>query len=145
MFSGQAHHTFDDKGRISVPARFRESLSGEMHVTHGFDRNLMVLPKEIFTKILQHLDELNITDPNARLLRRKILGNAYPLEIDSSGRVLIPQELRHFAGMENEAVWVGQGTFLEVLAPQHWQEQVTQIEDAEANAKRFIALDLPAS
>jgi MraZ protein len=85
---------------------------------------------------------MSITDPSARLLRRVILGNALQVTLDSAGRILLTSNLREFAGLKNEVVFVGQGDFFEIWSPDLWQEQETQVNDAETNAKRFATLDL---
>jgi MraZ protein len=142
MFLGQYVHSFDDKSRLTVPARYRELIADGAFVVQGLDRNLMVLTPAAFEIIYQRIMAMNLTDPTARLLRRVILGNASQLDVDKSGRILIPQQLREFAGLDGEAVLVGQGDYFEIWAPKLWQQQVNQVQDAEANTQRFTALDL---
>ncbi|HVN54072.1 MAG TPA: division/cell wall cluster transcriptional repressor MraZ [Anaerolineaceae bacterium] len=142
MFLGQYVHSFDDKSRLTVPARYRELIADGAFVVQGLDRNLMVLTPAAFEIIYQRIMAMNLTDPTARLLRRVILGNASQLDVDKSGRILIPQQLREFAGLDGEAVLVGQGDYFEIWAPKLWQQQVNQVQDAEANTQRFAALDL---
>jgi MraZ protein len=76
------------------------------------------------------------------LLRRLLLANAYQVEVDRAGRILVPQNLRQFLGLDGEAMVVGQGDYFEIWSPDGWDEQMQAIEDAEANAGRFAALDL---
>jgi MraZ protein len=85
---------------------------------------------------------MNMADPNARLLRRVILSNAYPIDIDKAGRVLVPQQLREFAKLEGEAIVAGQGDYFEVWSPNAWTDQMKQIQDTQANYQRFAALNL---
>jgi MraZ protein len=96
MFLGQYQHAIDDKGRLTIPARFRELLEGGAFVTQGFDKNLMVMTESYFKLVYERLSSMSITDPGTRQLRRMILGNAYPVEVDKVGRVLLPQGLRQF-------------------------------------------------
>ncbi len=142
MFLGQYQHSLDDKNRLTIPARFRELLSDGAFVTQGFDRNLMVLTTGAFEQVYERLNAMNIADPSARLLRRLILGNAYQVEIDKAGRILLPQPLREFAALDGEVVLVGQGDYFEVWSPQAWQEQQQKLADIEANAQRFATLNL---
>ena len=142
MFLGQYVHSFDDKNRLTVPAKYRELISDGAYVVQGLDRNLMVLTPAAFEIIYQRIMAMNLTDPTARLLRRIILGNASQLEVDKAGRILLPQNLREFAGLDSEAILVGQGDYFEIWTPALWQQQVNQVQDAEANAQRFAALDL---
>ncbi len=142
MFFGQFRHNLDDKGRLTVPAVFRDSVGQGAFISQGFDRNLMVMTADYFQQVYARINAMSITDPSARLLRRLLLANAYQVEIDKAGRILLPQHLRHFLGLEAEAVVVGQGEYFEIWSPGGWQEQIQAIEDTEANAGRFAALDL---
>ncbi len=142
MFLGSYQHNLDDKGRLMIPARFRETLDGGAYITQGFDRCLMVMTGEYFRQVITQLDNISMTDPSGRLLRRMILGNAFQVEIDKVGRVLVPQTLRQFAGLDGEAVVAGQGEYFEVWAPAAWEEQVKQMQDTETNNQRFATLNL---
>jgi transcriptional regulator MraZ len=142
MFLGHFQHSLDDKGRLTVPARFRELLQGGAYITQGLDRCLMVLTSSYFHQVYAHLSALNLADPTARMMRRMILANAYPLEVDKVGRVLVPQDLREFAGLDGEAVVAGQGDYFEVWTPAAWNDQAKQLQDTDANNQRFATLNL---
>ncbi len=140
MFLGQYQHNIDNKGRLTIPARFRELLVAEgAYVTQGFDNNLTV---PSFDQIYHRVNRMSMTDPMARLLKRLIFSAADLLDIDKAGRILIPQFLREAAGLDGEVVIVGVGDYFEIWSPIIWQEQLSQIKDVEANAQRFMALDL---
>ncbi len=142
MFLGQFQHNLDDKGRLMIPARFRELLDGGAYITQGFDRCLMVMTGAYFRQVYEDLGSTNMTDPNVRLMRRMLLANAYQVEVDKVGRVLVPQTLREFAGLNGEAVVAGQGEYFEVWTPSAWSEQLKLMQDTEANNQRFAALNL---
>ncbi|MBN1303935.1 MAG: division/cell wall cluster transcriptional repressor MraZ [Anaerolineales bacterium] len=142
MFLGQYQHSLDDKGRLTVPARFRELLEGGAYITQGFDRCLMVMTDSYFEEVYKRINAMNLTDPIARQLRRLILANAYVIEPDKVGRINISPNLREFIGLDSEAVIAGQGEYFEIWTPELWNEQVLQLQDAEANNQRFSALDL---
>jgi MraZ protein len=142
MFLGQYRHTLDDKGRLTVPARFREELSDGAYLTQGFDRNLRLLTEPAFKAIYEKLSQMNTTDPIARELRRLIFATASQIDLDSVGRVLIPQFLREVAGLENDAVIVGVGGAIEIWSPEAWDGQVTLLSDVDANSQRFVDLNL---
>ena len=142
MFLGQFVHSFDDKSRLTVPAKFREPLTAGAFVTQGMDKNLMVMTAEAFQTVYQRLMAMNMMDPAARSLRRLILGNASQLELDGAGRILIPQVLREHAGLENEAVLLGQGDYFEVWSQANWKEQETQLQGLENDPQRFATLNL---
>lgn len=149
MFLGQFQHNLDDKGRLMIPARFRELLEGGAYITQGFDKCLMVLTETYFKQVYERIESMNLADPTARLLRRLILSNAYPIEADKVGRILVPQNLRAFLGIATEGsgelVVAGQGEYFEVWMPAQWSEQMTQLQDTEANNARFSTLDLSKS
>ncbi len=142
MFLGQYRYSFDDKDRLMIPARFRELLADGAFVTQGFDRNLIILTPGAFQEIYQLIMALNIADPLARFLLRMFLGNATQLEVDESGRIVLPGNLREFANLAGEAVLIGQGDYFEVWAPALWSQQEAHLQDAETNAMRFVTLNL---
>jgi MraZ protein len=143
MFLGQFQHNLDDKGRLMIPARFRELLEGGAFITQGFDKCLMVMTESYFKQVYERIEAMNLADPTARLLRRLILSNAYSVETDKVGRILVPQNLRAFLGIENgELIVAGQGEYFEVWTPALWSEQMAQVQDTEANNARFSTLDL---
>ena len=142
MFLNQYHHSFDDKGRLTIPVKFRDLPEDGAVVINGLDRNLMVLPSDAFKKLYERVMATNLADPSARLLRRIILGNALPVVPDGAGRILLTPNLREYAELKNEVVFVGQGDYFEIWSPDQWKAQEVQVNDAETNAQRFVALDL---
>ena len=143
MFLGQFYHSLDEKGRITIPVRFRDLLAPDgAYVMQGFDQNLIVLPSKIFETLSRRIHQMSITDPKARLLRRLIFSTADRTDVDKVGRILIPQFLRQTAGLENEVVVAGMGDYFEIWSPEGWNVQNEQIQDAQSNADRFAALNL---
>ncbi|MCF6277301.1 MAG: division/cell wall cluster transcriptional repressor MraZ [Anaerolineales bacterium] len=142
MFLGQYHHSLDTKGRLTIPARFRELLDEGAFVTQGFDRCLMVMTADYFAQVYERINAMNMADPNARLLRRLIISNAYPVSVDKAGRILLPQSLRQFLNVDSETIIAGQGGYFEIWAPALWDDQMAQFQNPEANNERFKALDL---
>mgnify|MGYP003887873215 CR=1 FL=1 len=136
-------HNLDDKGRLTIPARYRELLLPDgAYVMQGFDPNLMVLPSAVFEKLSQNINQLSITDPDKRLLRRLIFSTADRLAFDRAGRILIPQFLRQAAGLDTNVVLVGAGVYFEIWSPEAWMAQEDQLQDAQTIAQRFAGLDL---
>ena len=145
MFLGHFQHNLDDKGRLMIPARFRELLAAGAFITQGFDKCLMVMTDVYFKEVYDRISAMNLADPMARLLRRLILSNAYPVEADKVGRILVPQNLRQVITLEGEAIVAGQGEYFEVWTPAAWKEQMAQLQDLETNDQRFAMLDLSKS
>ena len=142
MFLGQYQHNLDEKGRLMIPARYRELLAAGAFIMQGFDRCLMVMTDDHFKVVYERINAMNMADPNARLLRRLILSTAYPVEIDKVGRILVPMNLRQFNGINGEAIVAGQGEYFEVWNPAEWNEQINQLQEIEMNNQRFATLDL---
>jgi len=142
MFMGQYPHNLDDKGRLTIPARYRDLLADGAYITQGFESNLMVWPKDAFQAIAQRVSQIPITNPVARCLRRLIFSGGEQVYIDRAGRILIPQFLRTTAELDGEAMVVGVGDYFEIWSSANWAEQLAQLQDAEANAHRFEAFDL---
>ena len=145
MFLGQYQHNLDEKGRLMIPARYRELLTAGAFIMQGFDRCLMVMTDVHFKEIYERISAMNMADPNARLLRRLILSTAYTIEIDKVGRILVPQVLREVNALDGEAIVAGQGEYFEVWNPVEWNEQINQLQDIEMNNQRFATLDLSRS
>jgi MraZ protein len=144
MFLGQYEHTIDDKGRLTIPARYRDLLPDGAYVTQGFDRNLIVLPPALYEQLSKRISSLSLTEPSARLLRRLMFSSAEKVDVDKSGRILIPLFLRQNASLETAAMVVGSGDFFEIWSPAEWAGQSAKLKDADANAERFAGLDLSA-
>jgi MraZ protein len=147
MFLGEFRHSLDIKDRLTVPARFRELMVDGAYILRGFDRNLMVLTPKAFDAISHRLDQMSLTDPLARALRRLIIGSASHLEVDKAGRILVPDFLCQKAGLtpDQEAILVGQGSYFEIWSSDEWALQQQALDQAEANTERFKVLDLSTS
>ncbi len=142
MFLGQYEHTIDEKGRLTIPARYRDLLQNGAFITQGFDENLMVLTADSFEQIYERINRMSMTNPTARQLKRLIFAHADRVEVDRAGRFLIPQFLRQSAQLEGTAILVGVGDYFEIWSPELWNEENATLQDAEANGQRFAALDL---
>lgn len=142
MFLGQYQHNLDPKGRLTIPARFRDLLQNGAFITAGFEGNLMVMTVEAFDQIAARIHTMSITDPNARLLQRHFYSRGERVEVDKAGRILIPQFLRQAAHLDGEVMIVGVGKYFEIWAPEKWKEQAVALEDIAANPERFSTYDL---
>ncbi len=127
---------------MTIPARMRDLLSDGVYLTQGFDRNLRLLNEPAFNAMAEKINHLSETNPKIRLLKRLFFSSASRVELDSLGRVLIPQFLRDFAALESEAVVVGVGEAIEIWSLSAWQEQLSALSDSDANAQQFSDLDL---
>jgi MraZ protein len=142
MFLGRYQHTIDDKGRLIIPARYRELLERGAFVTQGFECNLMVMTADAFDQLYANVNRMSLTDPTARDLKRFIFSSAEKVEVDKIGRILLPQYLRSLAQLENDVSLVGVGDYFEIWSPALWEQKNTKLQDFEANEKRFAVFDL---
>jgi MraZ protein len=143
MFLGQFHHNLDDKGRLTIPARYRDLLvPAGAYIMQGFDQNLIVLPSGNYEEFFQQIRKMSITDPKARSLRRLFFSTAEHVEVDKAGRILISQFLRSYAGLECPLVVVGMGDYFELWSPEAWKIQNEQLQDPELNSDRFAVFNL---
>ena len=128
MFRGVHNINLDAKGRIAVPARYRqllhESNDGALVVTIDTEEAcLLVYPINEWEPIQAKLEALPSFNPAARRIQRLIIGHATDIELDSSGRMLLPAPLREYAGLEKKMVMMGQGNKFELWDEAHWDER----------------------
>lgn len=142
MFLGQYEHTIDEKGRMTIPARYREQVEGGAFITRGLSQNLLVFTATHFARIYDHVNQMSITDPVASDLRRLIFSNAVQVEFDKAGRILIPQFLREAAQLGTQVAVAGVGEHFEIWSKENWAKQNELLQDANANAQRFAALNV---
>jgi MraZ protein len=135
MFLGEYTHTIDDKGRLTIPAKFRAELASGMVVTRGFDNNLMVYPLGEWEKLAQEILQKPQTEARIREFRRRVFSGAVDVEPDRQGRILVPPYLREFAGLENEVVLVGMFNYIEVWHTAVWTTVRQQIENNDDTAR----------
>ena len=124
MFMGEYNHTIDAKGRLIVPAKFREVLGDEFVVTKGLDGCLFVYAEKEWKAFEEKLGTLPLTNKNARQLTRFFLAGAASCEVDKQGRILLPSVLREFAGLEKDVVLVGVASRIEIWSRERWEESV---------------------
>lgn len=150
MFRGQYEHTMDSKGRVSLPARYREVLA-EMDVdgqnadrvilTRNFENSLELYPYDKWLNFEQRVRELPQFDPNVQRIKKVLVAGAVEVSLDSHGRILVPQAMRQFGGLEREVTWVGQLDTVQLWAKNRWDEAVNQAlnnpEDLQAAAAEF--------
>jgi len=141
MFLGRYAHTIDAKGRLAVPARFREALAEGVVLTRGIDRCLALYPMAAWLPLAEKINELPISDPDARTFRRMVFAEAVNLELDAQGRILTPPDLRRYAELDREAYVVGVNTSIEIWSPARWDAVTALMDhDGAAIAQRLASL-----
>ena len=120
MLMGEYNHTIDAKGRLIVPAKFREVLGDEF---------VFVYPNDEWQKFEEKLQTLPLTNKNARQFTRFFLAGAASVEVDKQGRILLPSVLREFAGLEKDVVLVGVASRIEIWSKDRWLQSISTYDD----------------
>lgn len=127
MFRGPSKVTLDAKGRLAIPSRHRERIltraNGALVATVDRDYCLLIYPLPEWEEVERKLVRLPSLNKVARKLQRLMLGYATELEMDSQGRILLPKEHREFAGIERDAILIGQGNKFELWDEKRWTER----------------------
>lgn len=140
-FRGNYSHAIDAKGRIIIPARFREGLGASFVVTKGFDGCLYAFAQEEWEIFDKKLQDLPLDNADARKLTRFFIGGACEAEPDKQGRILLPTSLLSHADIEKEAVVVGMGSRVELWSEARWNDAST-FEDIEEIAQAMSTYGL---
>lgn len=120
MFIGEYNHTLDEKGRLSVPSKFRAKLRVGGVITRGLDRCLFLYPRYEWEKLAQKLIELPISQAKSRAFARLMLAGAMDVKLDSQGRIVLPDYLRKFAGLKKRTILAGLYNRLEIWDELKW-------------------------
>lgn len=125
MFRGEYSHTIDAKGRTIVPSKLREGLGESFVLTKGLDGCLMAYSSDEWEKFEEKLQSLPITNKNARKIVRHFSGGAADVDCDGQGRILIPSNLREYASLAKDAVFLGMGNRVEIWSRESYDEDGT--------------------
>jgi len=120
MFIGEYHHTIDEKGRLIIPAKFREELGETFIITRGIESCLFVYSIESFEKITNKLTSLPFTKKDARSFNRFFMSGATSVELDKQGRVNVAAPLISYAHLKKDCVVIGTGDRLEIWSQEDW-------------------------
>jgi len=128
MFIGEFQHNLDSKGRMAIPAKFREELKGGAIITRGLDRCLFIFAAKEWGELAKKLTALPLAQANSRAFARLMLSGAMDVEFDTQGRVLVPDYLRKYAGLGKEIVITGLYGRLEVWDRDAWRQYKEKTE-----------------
>ena len=127
---GEYAHNIDRKGRLIMPAKFRDELGGHVVVTRGLDGCLYVYTMQQWEKVYEGLSKLPTTNKNARWYQRMVLSKAAECEMDSQERILIPSSLIALAKLEKECLIIGMANHLEIWSKDVWENEEAEQSDA---------------
>ncbi len=122
MFLGQYSHALDSKGRLTIPARFREELEAGLVMTQGYEPCFLIYPQASWLALAQKVGQMSAASSVARSYARLVFGNAFETMPDTMGRILVPTILRDYAAIQEEAIVVGVNSYIEVWSPARWRE-----------------------
>lgn len=138
MLLGEYLHTLDTKKRLSLPAKFRKEVGKKIVITKGLDNCLFVYPLKAWEKISEKLGNLSIGQADQRGFNRFLLSGAVEVDVDSVGRILIPDFLKDFASLKSRVVVAGVNDRLEIWNERSWNEYKKRIEkQADAMAEKL--------
>lgn len=122
MFIGEYNHSLDDKGRITIPSKFRQRLGEDFVMTKGLDGCLFIYPKNEWEIFENKLKTLPLTSKDARAFVRFFLAGASETTLDKQGRVLIPPNLRAYSSLKKDTMIIGVSTRIEIWSEKKWNE-----------------------
>jgi MraZ protein len=141
MFLGEYTHTIDDKGRLTIPAKFRGLLAAGLIVTRGFDRNLMIFPLDGWQDMAETIISRPLGDDDMRTFRRRVFSGAVDLVPDRQGRIVLPAYLRDFATINSDVIVAGMYNYIEIWNLDSWQSVRESIENDD-DADRWSDLGI---
>lgn len=137
-FVGEYRHSIDSKGRLIIPAKYRQNFRGTMYLCKGFEPCLLVLTPEELEKIEAKVREDSLTNKSVRAFSRAFFSGMVDVEFDSQGRILIPANLREYAGITGDAVVAGTGFYLEIWDRGLWEEDSSRLDGNRASLADFL-------
>ena len=140
MFEGQYQHTIDEKGRLTLPSKFRAILETGVKITRGLDGCLFAFPKEEWEQLAAKLSALSVGDIKARRAARFFFSGASDGVPDKQGRIMLPPHLREHAGLDGEAVIAGVGSRFEIWNTETWQKIMAETETEIGKTSQELAI-----
>lgn len=128
MFLGEYNHTIDDKGRLTLPAKWRDELEEGVVVTRGLDLCLFVFTRAKFKEFADELERAGFTQADARQFSRFLMAKAMDDRPDKQGRIILPPGLREFGGLNGEALIIGSNNRIEVWNPKRYADLNAHLE-----------------
>lgn len=146
MFMGEHSHTIDAKGRLILPAKFRDELGTSFVVTRGLEGCLSVYTMEAWSDFAKAMQQFTTSKSNVRALKRFLFGSAAEVEFDRQGRILIPGSLREYAKLEKDVVVLGTGDKIEIWSKPVFDEYnakvVPEMEDIAETLENSFELSI---
>jgi len=138
MLIGEYRHNLDQKKRVALPVRFRKELGKKVVITRGLDQCLWLYPTKEWQRVATKLANLSLGQADTRSFNRFMLAGAVETDVDGSGRILIPDFLKEFAGLSSELILAGVHTRVEIWDAQRWKDyQLSTLKEADKLAQKL--------
>lgn len=132
MFLGTYHPRLDDKGRLILPAKYRDEMEGGLVITKGQERCLYIWPADEFARIAETARSTPVTSVSGRGRVRLFFASASDETPDKQGRITVPHSLREYAGLDRDCVLIGASSRVELWDAQAWQDYLAEQDSAYA-------------
>lgn len=141
MYIGSYTHNLDNKNRLSIPKKWQTLMGQTVVLTSGLDGAIFLYDIKGWDKIITNINNLSFLDKDSRNFSRFILSNAFEVEIDSHGRILIPENLKTFANLNNATILAGIGDRIEIWNADIYTKNIININlDSDNLAKRIYEI-----
>lgn len=140
---GEYRHSLDTKGRVIIPAKFREDLGERCVITRGLDQCLFIYPLAEWATMESKLRQLPLTQRDARAFVRFFFSGATDVELDKQGRVMVPSNLREYASLSKDVVVIGVSSRVELWSKEIWEDYVDEAETSfDSIAEKIVDLGI---
>lgn len=141
MFLGEFTHALDEKGRLTIPSKFRKDLNDQCVVARGLDGCLSVYPMKEWELLIEKLDQKPSSDVRVRRFKRQFFASASVEALDRQGRLSIPQQLLDYAGISRDVTIVGESNIIELWSEDRWNKQLEdEGEESFENLAAFLGI-----
>lgn len=138
MLIGEYRHTLDQKKRLAIPAKLRKEIGRRVVITHGLDNCLSIYPLKEWQRVAEKLASLSMGQADTRSFNRFMLAGAVETEVDAIGRVLVPDFLKEYAGLDTQVVMAGVHNRLEIWDEKRWGDYKAAVgKQADALAQKL--------
>lgn len=128
-FLGEYRHVVDEKGRVSIPSKFRPFVGEKFYLARVFEPCLVLFPQEEWLRFKDRVAQINMTSSKLRAFQRKVFSGAVECVPDRAGRFLIPQNLREYAKLNGEVILIGVGSKMEIWDKKEWENYLNSIDE----------------
>jgi len=127
MFIGEYSTQLGDKNRLAIPKKLREQLSGQVIITRGYERCLIIVDSKRWNKLLEEVNTRPLLSLNVRDTKRFLIGGAVEIEYDSQGRFVLTEGLKEFGNILEKVIFIGVGEWIEIWDEDRWRNKLDEL------------------